>query len=127
MPRGGRRSGQAGKAYSNRSDLNPAANAAKVNRNPRVRAPEGVPTQGLQQAPGAAQQPGPVPGAAGAFTRPTDRPNEPITAGMPMGAGPGPEGMPPVPGGGALDELRILYMRFPYPELRELIEEMMGG
>ena len=37
--------------------------------------------------------PGPLPGAAGAFTRPTERPNEPIHAGMPTGPGPGPESL----------------------------------
>lgn len=30
----------------------------------------------------------------GAFNRPTERPNEPITAGMPTGPGPGPESLP---------------------------------
>lgn len=125
MPRGGRRSKAPGSpAKPNRTDLNnPAAQAAAVTRPPRVRPGFGG-TQGLQATPPAARQETPIPGAGGAFARPTERPNEPITDGLPMGAGRGPEALPPAPGGGALDEIRILFMRFPYPELRELIEEM---
>lgn len=132
MPRGGRRTKAPGTpAKSNRTDMNqPAAQAASVNRAPRVR--PGIPgTQGLQQTPGAARQapaapPGPEPGSFGAMTRSTERPGEPITAGMSMGAGPGPEVLPAPPGGGtALQELRALYGRFPLPEIRDLIEEAM--
>lgn len=56
---------------------------------------------------------------------PSGRPDEPITAGLPIGAGPGPEalGMAPTP----LDELRAIYQRFPTEELRELIEEAERG
>lgn len=135
MPRGGRRKGQAGKTYPNRSDLgNPAAQAAQVTRPPRIRA-EGAPTQGLQATPQAAQAlppqvpEGSPPGAAGPFTRPTDRPNEPLTEGLPMGPGRGPEAFPQQ-GSSALDELRALYYRFPLQELADLIEEAeeeMGG
>ena len=34
-----------------------------------------------------------VPGANGALSRPTERPNEPVTTGLPMGPGAGPEAL----------------------------------
>jgi hypothetical protein len=34
-----------------------------------------------------------VPGDRGDWTRPTERPNEPLTTGLPTGPGPGPEGL----------------------------------
>jgi hypothetical protein len=37
------------------------------------------------------------PGAHGPIDRPTERPGEPVTAGAPLGAGPGPEAIPPGP------------------------------
>ena len=36
----------------------------------------------------------PVPGERGPLTRPTERPNEPITAGLSTGPGPGPRPAP---------------------------------
>jgi hypothetical protein len=44
---------------------------------------------------------GPAPGALGAFNRPTERPNEPITHGLPTGPGAGPEIMQPSPNNSA--------------------------
>lgn len=131
MPRGGRRSGKPGQAYPNRTDLNPAAQAAQVNRPPRIRTPEGVPAQGLQTTPQAAaaappQQPpppqGPLAGAA-PFDRPSERPDEPLTEGLAIGPGRGPEALGPMTST-ASQELRALFLRYPLPELRELIEEL---
>lgn len=131
MPRGGKRRGQTGKPYPNRTDLgNPATQAAQINRPPRVRAPQGVPTQGLQTTPQAAQAPpviqpqafGLAPGAS-PFDRPTERPNEPLTEGLPIGPGRGPEALGPMTST-ASQELRALFLRYPLPELRELIEEL---
>lgn len=116
MPRGGRRQKAPGSpAKGNRLDLNQGAAAAP--RAPRVRPGFGG-TEGLQANPQAER---PVPGAGGAFTRPTERPNEPLTAGMPTGPGPGPEVLPSH-ASTAADELRALFLQFPLPELRELIE-----
>jgi hypothetical protein len=54
---------------------------------------------------------------------PTGRPNEPVTAGAPMGPGPGPEVLGP---GVAPDDmvarLRAMYLRAPSEDLRELLE-----
>lgn len=130
MPRGGRRAGRSGKAYQNRTDLNPSAQAAQVTRAPRIRAPQGVPTQGLQQTPQAATaappvQPQALGPAAGAspFDRPTERPEEPLTEGLAIGPGRGPEVLSQ-PTSTASQELRALFLRYPLPELRELIEEL---
>lgn len=120
MARGGRRAGSRGGSYANRSDLRAAL---------PLNAPEGLPYGERQQllaaqravpmapapttraatAPGPVPStagpgvPTPVPGAAGAFLRPTERPHEPVTAGMALGPGPGPEALGPLtrPGGGS--------------------------
>lgn len=79
-------------AYGNRTDLNsPAEKVAKTvvpgqtygQGAAQMRAQEAVP---MGQAPSEAA-PRVVPGAAGAFDRPTDRPQEPITAGVNFGPG----------------------------------------
>ena len=114
MPRGGKRSGAPGKAYSNRSDLNgpqPIGNFAKSGPYgtgvsltdaqkalPVAGAP--MPQQGAPQVlqpggpPADQGPPGPLPGSFGAFNRPTERPYEPITHGLPTGPGGGPEVLP---------------------------------
>lgn len=118
MPRGGKRTGAIGQAYSNRSDLNgpqpignfaksgpygtgvalsdaqkalPVANAPQAT--PQLQQPGGAPPQG----PPPDQPPGPPPGAFGPLNRPTDRPSEPLTHGLPTGPGAGPEVMTPPP------------------------------
>ena len=125
MPRGGRRTGTPGNTYSNRSDLarnytgqtygtatQQAASQAAV---PMAQPPTG--------APAPAGPPMPAPGEMGAFNRGTERGMEPVTAGLPMGAGPGPEALgmdfrdPP-----AIAELRAIYKMFPDPDLAELLE-----
>ena len=75
MARGGPRLGQEGKAYSNRTDLM---------RNPIKTAPQ-RPTR-EQAAPETGFVPQAVP-----LDAPTQRPDEPVTAGAPVGPGPGPE------------------------------------
>ena len=88
MPRGGKRQGTQGKAYANRTDLgiNYGAN--------------GSPAAGGMQAP-AEQTPlaGPVIGAEQVpnLSDPTMRPDEPVTAGLPVGPGAGPEALGPMP------------------------------
>lgn len=106
--RGGKRAGKPGVAYSNRSDLNgpqPVANYAAGNtygtgaelarsqQQMPVSAPQAPgPTQGPPGLPGQPQAaPGPPPGGLGTFHGPTERPNEPITHGLPTGPGGGPE------------------------------------
>ncbi len=105
MARGGRRKGEPGKPYPNRSDLRGPGTpdipknftgqpygAAQQQQQAQAAAPAGPP----QGAPGpaAALGPPPVPaGSLGAFNRASERPGEPITAGLPSGPGPGPEAL----------------------------------
>ncbi len=120
MARGGRRAGNRGGRYTNRTDL---ASALPLNaptglpygdRAKLIQAQRAVPMAPAPSAPsatpapasspvGGAGAPTPVPGGAGPFLRPTERPNEPVTAGMAPGPGPGPEALGPLtrPGGGS--------------------------
>lgn len=118
MPRGrgGARQGTPGKAYSNRTDL--TAQAVRT-------APSQSYGQATQQA--AAQQAIPLPQApepgAAAFHRPSERPTEPLTAGMPMGAGPGPSLAQPMfdP---VVESLRKAYQIAPNEAIGALLEQM---
>lgn len=85
MPRGrgGRRQGTPGKGYSNRTDLQMQPDMAA-----------GTPAAGGIKAPAEQTPMLPVyPEDTPMLTDPTARPQEPLTAGLPMGAGPGPEAM----------------------------------
>jgi hypothetical protein len=82
---------------------NPANNRTDLPRTTAPGQPYGV--AGAQQAamaavpmgaPPTSQAPAPPPPTP--LGAPTERPNEPITAGMPFGAGPGPEMLRPYPG-----------------------------
>lgn len=135
MPRGGRRTGTPGKSYPNRSDLTAQP----------VRTAPGQPYgQAGQQA--AAQQqiplpqtsspvPAPnapiVPPAPGMLTGPSLRPGEPVTAGLTVGAGPGPEAVTGgAPGDQVLANLYRAYQTAPTEGLRALIaqtEQLRGS
>lgn len=82
---GGKRVGRQGEAYGQRSDLNAQP----------VRTVPGQ-TYGKQAAQAAAQQVVPLPEAPPLtpLGAPSARPNEPVTAGAPLGAGPGVEALP---------------------------------
>lgn len=57
------------------------------------------------------------------LTAPSGRPDEPVTAGLPVGPGPGPESSP-IPHfeqGLSLATLKEIYRRFPSEEIRDLI------
>lgn len=66
--------------------------------------------------------PGPPPGALGAFDRPTERPNEPISHGLPIGPGGGPEVLSNPAGQPAMTLLQQLANQ-PYAsdDLRQLL------
>ncbi len=117
MPRGkgGPVPGTVGKPYSNRTDLQ-SATPLPVKTATSQQYGERAQQQASQQAlplapPGPATPPGqppPTPPSGGPaqsglppvsgpgilpFLHPTNRPNEPVTAGLPTGAGPGPEAL----------------------------------
>ncbi len=80
MARGGRRQGQPGKAYSNRTDLN-------VQRAPQPgssASSDVLTEQYAQQAPTA-----PTPDQIPSLDTPTMQPDMPVTAGVDFGPGPG--------------------------------------
>ena len=125
------------KQYSNRSDLrNPAKKmAAKAapgqtygEAGKQVAAQRAVPMAAppTDVAPTATpQQPRVAPGSMGPLSRPTERPNEPLTAGAPFGPGRtqqlggyiGPRNSDPI-----LDELRALYATYPSEELADMLD-----
>jgi hypothetical protein len=111
MPRtsnkGGARTGTQGSSYTNRTDLN----KQPVRVGPSTQYGQGAAQEASQKivplantagapssgggAPAAMppQAPGPLPGDHGAFNRPTEMPQQPVSAGLPFGAGPGPEAL----------------------------------
>lgn len=140
MPRGGRRTGTPGVAYSNRADLSrpavlPASaapnqpyGAAGAQLAAQKIAPMGSGPQLPQGAPPQqAEEPYTMPQMT-PLDAPSARPNEPVTAGLPVGPGPGPE----VLGGNTANDdveatLRATYARFPTEQLRALIEMIDSG
>lgn len=118
MPRGGKRQGTQGKAYANRTDL--ATDYA----------PGGNPASGGMEAP--AQQRQFMPPLVGADQVPnigdfTQRPDEAVTAGLPVGAGPGREAMPPMPPA-PTDPIRqviqAMMMVAPNPDLARVLARL---
>ena len=126
MARGGRRVGNPGTAYPNRSDLHQPVkaapggeygsvtelkNAQKVIPLPNANAPT-IPGP-IQPAPGGGGAPLIAPGELN-FEAPTERPNEPVTAGLPVGPGPGPEALNlPSDASTIAANLRTMYANVP--------------
>jgi hypothetical protein len=87
----------------------PAQSGAATPTAPRPSAPSGPPAGGV------------VP-----LHAPSTRPDEPITAGLSVGAGPGPEVLGALRGSSetTADELRAIFVRFPTEEMRSLLETL---
>jgi len=111
-------------AYAQRTDLNSSAMTPQYGGVKALAdAQKAVPTgPSPTSAPPQIQRP--VPGAAGPLTRPTERPNEPITAGANFGPGPNAmqAGIPIPTGDQALAELRAIYAMYPNDDLADLID-----
>jgi hypothetical protein len=127
VARGGRRQGTAGKAYSNRTDLNGGPKVARIPGQPygaqaeQVRSQQALPVQ-APPIPPPNVDPSMTPGVR---SERSHRPNEPLTAGLPSGAGPGPEAfdaLPPATPQPGLEELTAIYRVFPYPGIRQLLD-----
>lgn len=136
--RGGERTGTPGAAYGNRTDLNqnhqPIAvktgqtygEAQRQERSqkalPLPAAPPGPSATG-PSTPGA---PGPdlaaLLGSLPGLTDPTNRPGEPLTAGLPFGPGPGP--VAPQAGSPAAGLVRRMLAEYPEQELFDLLAEL---
>jgi len=110
MARGGARTGQPGKAYSNRTDLL----VARAGQTGTDTAAAG----GVQAPP---QQPQPMmktPDMVPRLDDPTARPSEPVTHGMALGPGGGPEALGYVPINPTIASIQAAYQANPTPELR---------
>lgn len=125
------------KQYPNRSDLrNPAKKMAAKAAPGQTYGEAGKQVAAQRAVPMAApptdvaptttpQQPRVAPGSMGPLSRPTERPNEPLTAGAPFGPGRtqqlggyiGPRNSDPI-----LDELRALYATYPSEELADMLD-----
>jgi hypothetical protein len=91
MPRGGKRQGIPGKAYSNRTDMTSDYMNGNMSAASGGMKPPAAPT-----APPQSPQANPnqrYPEDTPMLTDPTNRPNEPITAGLSTGPGVGPEAL----------------------------------
>jgi hypothetical protein len=146
VPRGGKRYGTQGKAYPSRTDLNVPAQAAKGQQygkaTAQLESQRQVPiarpaTDNVPTAAPAAAAPGSVDrlvaaaAAAGAPTTPLDaptaRPDEPLTAGLPVGPGAGAEANPFSQVGSADDAImaiRAAFQAYPSEELRMILERL---
>lgn len=54
---------------------------------------------------------------------PTNRPDEPVTAGMPFGPGPGPSEQVPMPDP-VVQRLRVMYAAYPSPHIRRMLQRL---
>lgn len=118
---GGKRTATPGKAYSQRTDLMPSAQPVRVQSGQ-----EYGQRQAQEQAQRAVPLPGPTPTPPVPLSAPSMKPTEPVTAGLPIGPGPGPEvltRMAPSEQAPILEMLQALYAEFPNNDLRSLIEE----
>jgi hypothetical protein len=126
--------------YPNRTDLNNPAKKLPVTTVPgqtygeagaQRRAQQAVP-MGAPQAPQVAPQQQRQPLPVTPLSAPTERPDEPITAGNPLGAGPGMESLPqPMPMATApgsrqdlLNQVKYAYSKIPNTALLQLILEL---
>lgn len=118
-------------AYPNRTDLNNAFN--KVARKAAPGQTYGEATKQLEAqkampmgASPADARPSVTPGSLGAFNRPTERPQEPITAGVDFGAGMNSiqAGInnPPRVEDPVLERLKNIFRNYPNDELADLID-----
>ncbi len=152
MPRGGKRYGTPGKAYGNRSDLR-VPNMQAPSPQYGVRAQQQAAQRAVPIAAPATDVPPPptapaggaapagaggalggggalpvLPGQVTPLDAPTERPDEPVTAGVPLGPGPGPEALGPLGAPGSPDDevmaLRAAYAAYPSEELRQILERI---
>lgn len=93
MPRGGSRQGTPGKGYANRTDLQSkpdmGQNTAATGGGIPVGGPSSTTNETRQAPPPAVSSPEDTPN----MSDPTNRPDEPVTAGLKYGPGPGMEAM----------------------------------
>lgn len=104
MPRGGSRNGAVGKAYANRTDLQTGSKPLPITAVPgqpygaagqQMAAQASVPMAPTSIAPAQPEAPmGTMAGELPSLMAPSDRPHEPLTHGLAVGPGGGPEVFP---------------------------------
>ncbi len=105
--------------YPNRSDLRTQAPMASKGQNYGT-AKAQLDAQGAQPP---ANLTGMEPGQIPTLSDPSVMPQQPITAGLPSGPGPGPEALSAASFGPMeLSVLRQIYLKFPNEDLRRMIE-----
>ena len=120
--------------YGNRTDLQNPTNKMAVTAAPGQTYGEAGAQRAAQQAVpmGAPQAPVVAPGSLGNLDRPTERPMEPVTAGNPMGAGPGADALvPPMPQvlqpgsrQDLINQVRYIYSKNPNTAVFQLLLEL---
>lgn len=120
MPRGGKRQGTPGVGYSNRTDLTSNyANAGQSAAAGGIEAPREQQPMIQSPAIGADQVPN--------IGDPTNRPTEPVTAGLDIGLGAGSEAlgpMPPSPADPVRQVIQALMLQFPNPDLNRMLNRL---
>lgn len=129
--RGGKRSGKPGQSYPNRTDMAQAPRAVpgqpygQAGAQLQAQQQMPLPQQGLASAP--TTPPAPQPGALGPLHAPTDRPAEPITAGLTQGAGPGPEAIGvPAPVDPTVNLLKGMMQAYPNADLQAILNQALA-
>lgn len=140
MPRGGPRQGTPGQSYGNRTDMQSVKvatgqpyGAAKQQADSQKVVPiAGRTSPGPSGPPAVAPPatgglPGPPPGQLTPLDAPSQRPGEPVTAGLGVGAGAGPEANPFNNVGSEDDAvlaIRAAYAAYPSEALRSILERL---
>lgn len=123
MPeQGGYRQGTQGKAYPQRTDLGRDRQPSRVPKGKEYgKRQKAEQSQAAMPLPDASRIP--PPGSVPSLTAPTSRPGEPVTAGIPIGPGPGgSRAVPAAAGSQALFDLRALAAQYPdYENLFRII------
>ena len=116
-----------GQQYGRRAEQMAAQRAVPVARPATDAAPASPPAAGAAPPTGRPAVDGPLPGQLIGLDAPSQRPGEPITAGLPVGAGPGVEANPFASVGSPDDAvlaLRAAYAAYPSEELRAILERI---
>ena len=118
-------------AYGQRTDLNMAPTAVPGQTYGEAGAQMAAQRAVPMGAPAAPKAPTVAPGQYGPLDRPTERPNEPITAGADFGAGPSSlqAGILPAPSASndVLEQLLYLNRLYPNPDVENLISVIRDG
>ncbi len=126
MPRGGKRQGTPGKGYSNRTDL---TSTPDMSMNTAATGGIAAPASAPQQPAPQRMLPSPAIGADEVpnLSDPSMRPGEPVTAGLSIGLGAGPEAvgpLPPSPSDPVRQAVQALMLISPNPDLARILARL---